>query len=329
MNHIAGNPTVANTNKLGPTSYLPCLSQEPSPGDVSTKSSSENNNIQSIKYSQLDHQLDENLNALWFFMKSAPRPCFTQTLLTELHSLFANIEIENHQSSSTSQPIQYLVAASGVPGVYNLGGDLDNFRRYIAHGDKEELRRYAYSCLDLGYKSHTGFGQDVTSIALIQGQAMGGGFEAALSCNVLVAEESAQIGFPEILFNLFPGMGAHSYLSRRVNPGIADRIISSGRSYTGAELYELGIIDILAEDGDGVVEVNKFIKQHQKRRIGNLAMHRARQSINPITLQELRKISDIWVEAALQLDDRSLRTMCRLVSAQDKKTAVTEKQAVV
>lgn len=328
MNHIAGNPILKNSQLLNPNSYLPYPTLEPTLGHIEDKSSCKNNDIQGIKYSHLDHQYDANLNAMWFFMKASPRPCFTQKLLTELHSLFANIEIENHQSTSASQPIQYLVAASGIPGVYNLGGDLDNFRRYIENGDKEELRRYAYSCLDLGYKSHTGFGQDVTSIALIQGQAMGGGFEAALSCNVLVAEESAQIGFPEILFNLFPGMGAHSYLSRRVNPGIADRIISSGRSYTGAELYELGIIDILAEDGEGVVEVNKFIKQHQKRRIGNLAMHRARQSINPVTLQELRKISDIWVEAALQLDDRSLRTMSRLVSAQDKKTAVTEKQAV-
>ena len=84
----------------------------------------------------------------------------------------------------------------------------------------------------------------------------------------------------------------------------------------------MGIIDVLAEDGEGVMAVNNYIKQHQKRRIGNLAMHRASQSINPITMRELRNISDIWVEAALQLDDKALRTMSRLVGAQDKKTAV-------
>jgi DSF synthase len=50
--------------------------------------------------------------------------------------------------------------------------------------------------------------RDVTTIALVQGDALGGGFETALSSNVLIAERSAKLGFPEILFNLFPGMGA-------------------------------------------------------------------------------------------------------------------------
>jgi DSF synthase len=322
MNIIAGYPTLEEINMQQPVSYLPTPDLPTLMEDRKVQKVSE---TETSSYQQLEHQYDANLKAMWFFMKATPRPCFTQTLLSELHSLFKDIEIENEQSES----IEYLIAASGVPGVYNLGGDLNNFRKYILAGAKEELRQYAYSCLDLGYKCTTGFDQDITTIALIQGQAMGGGFEAALSCNVLVAEESAQIGFPEILFNLFPGMGAHCYLSRRVHPGIADRIITSGRSYTGAELYEMGIVDVLAKDGEGVVEVNNFIKQHRKRRIGNLAMQRARASLNPITLKELQHISDIWVEAALQLDERALRTMARLVSAQDKKTESDNNQVTV
>ncbi len=325
MNIIAGYPTLEELDMQQPARYLPRPTEPTVVDDGKDNAFEDASNVETSCYQQLEHQYDAGLKAMWFFMKATPRPCFTQTLLTELHSLFEDIQGENEQSKS----IEYLIAASGVPGVYNLGGDLNNFRKYILAGAREELRRYAYSCLDLGYQCTTGFNQDITTIALIQGQAMGGGFEAALSCNVLVAEESAQIGFPEILFNLFPGMGAHCYLSRRVSPGIADRIISSGRSYTGAELYELGIVDVLAKDGEGVVEVNNFIKQHRKRRTGNLAMQRARDSLNPINLQELQHISDIWVEAALKLDERALRTMERLVSAQDKKSAINNKQAAV
>ena len=313
MNNFAGNPTEENAKVQSPKSYLSYPSQEPILGDVRTKPTSENNDLQNIKYSQLEHHYDAPSKALWLFMQASPRPCFSQNLLSNLHSVTHNVVLENHRS----RMVNYLVTASGIPGIYNLGGDLDAFQSLIQAGDKEGLRRYAYSCVELIYNNSIGYNQDVTTVALVQGQAMGGGFECALSCNVLVAEESAIMGFPEILFNLFPGMGAHPLLSQRVNPGLADRIIRSGRTYTASELYEMGIVDVLAKDGEGTLEVNKYIKQHQRKRTGNLAMQRVKQMMNPITLRQLKEITNIWVDAALQLDERSLRTMAKLVSRQN------------
>ena len=52
--------------------------------------------------------------------------------------------------------------------------------------------------------------------AIKRPEHLGGGFEAALSSQVLIAERSARFGFPEIMFNLFPGMGAYSLISRRI-----------------------------------------------------------------------------------------------------------------
>lgn len=51
---------------------------------------------------------------------------------------------------------------------------------------------------------------------MVQGDAFGGGLEFALSSNILVAEQGTRLGFPEILFNLFPGMGAYTFLYRKV-----------------------------------------------------------------------------------------------------------------
>ena len=79
----------------------------------------------------------------------------------------------------------------------------------------------------------------------------------------------------------------------------------------------MGIVDVLAKDGEGTLEVNKYIKQHQRKKIGNLAMQRVKQMMNPITLRQLKEITNIWVDAALQLDERSLRTMAKLVSRQN------------
>jgi DSF synthase len=313
MNHIAGNPTVENEKVLSQFNYLPSPIQKPNPGNECPKSLSENNNIQNTEYNQLEQHYDAPSKALWLFMQATPRPCFSQDLLSDLHNVTQNVVLENHRS----RMVDYLVTASGIPGIYNLGGDLDAFQKLIQAGDREGLRSYAYSCVELIYNNSISYNQDVTTIALVQGQAMGGGFECALSCNVLVAEESAKMGFPEILFNLFPGMGAHPLLSQRVHPGLADRIIQSGRTYTAGELYEMGIVDVLAKDGEGTIEVNKYIKQHQKKRTGNLAMQRVKQVMNPITLRQLKEITNIWVDAALQLDERSLRIMAKLVNRQN------------
>ena len=215
------------------------------------------------------------------------------------------------------------MAASAVPGVYNLGGDLNTFRQYIQTGNAAKLREYAYACTDMGYECHRHFNKDITTIALIQGDALGGGFEAALSCNVIIAEEHAKIGFPEILFNLFPGMGAYSYISRRANTTIADRMISTGRMFSATELYDMGVIDMVVPTGEGTSATIDYIKSHRKNRNGRMAMQKAKQQLNTINLFELHEIADIWVEAALKLTDKELKIMDRLVRAQSKRVLQT------
>ncbi len=266
-------------------------------------------------YEQLDVNYDDSSEALWLYMKGKPRPCFTPTLLGEIKHLIKQLTLYPHEP----HPVQYLIAASEVPGIYNLGGDLEKFRQCINAGDKQALRDYAYACLDLVFESSRHFNRDITTIALVQGSALGGGFESALSCNVIIAEQSATMGFPEVLFNLFPGMGAYTYLSRRVNPSLAGKIISSGRTYTASELYAMGIVDVLVADGEGVVAVNDYIAQDKHRHVRQLDKQKAKWHKNPVTLEDLREITDIWVDTALQLDERSLSIMDRLVCAQSKK----------
>ncbi len=261
----------------------------------------------------LDYQTDSQ--SLWLYMQAAPRPCFTSQLLSEIQDLFGQF----YAHPIKGHPVKYLVAASGVPEIYNLGGDLDKFSRLIKAGDRDTLHTYAVQCLDVVYECSRLFYHGITTISLIQGSALGGGFEAALACNVIVAEKSTQIGFPEILFNLFPGMGAYSYLSRRVHPSIAEKIISSGRMYTGEELHAMGVVDVLAEDGEGKDAVNNYIRQHAAHRTSRLAMQQAYMHVNPAPLDEMRAILDLWVDTAINLDERSLRVMERLVRAQSRK----------
>jgi DSF synthase len=159
----------------------------------------------------------------------------------------------------------------------------------------------------------------LTTISLVQGDALGGGFEAALASDVIVAEQSAQMGLPEILFNLFPGMGAYSLLSRRIGVRAAEELILSGKILPASELHAMGIVDVLAQDGQGEAAVRDWIARNAKRRNGMQAVFRARQLIHPVTREELDGIVELWVEAALRLSERDLKMMNRLARAQARR----------
>lgn len=272
------------------------------------------------EYQQLTIRYDKKDNALWYYLNPNPRPCFTPTLLREIREFqLSVINNFNTLNSNPELPVNYLVLASQSPQVFNLGGDLNLFAQHILDKDREKLLSYAKACIDVLYENSVNLSLPVTTISLVEGTALGGGFEAALSSNVLIAERSAELGLPEILFNLFPGMGAYSLLARRIGTVEAEKMITSGRVYGAAELYEMGVVDVLAEDGEGKNAISNYIKKHRRARNGMLAVHAARQRFSPITYSELMDITMIWVDAALNLERKDLRMMERLVQAQDKR----------
>jgi DSF synthase len=127
------------------------------------------------------------------------------------------------------------------------------------------------------------------------------------------------LGLPEILFNLFPGMGALSLLGRRVGYQKAEQIILSGRLYLAEELHEMGVVDVLAEPGEGEWAVHDYIRRETRSRNGILALRSAREISQPASYDELIRITEVWVDAALRLESRDLRMMERLVSRQTGK----------
>ncbi len=262
-------------------------------------------------YTQLTTHFDERHQIAWYYMKPQPRPCCTTTLIREFQEWYNELRV-----SAKHKHIRYIALASKVPGIFNLGGDLDLFTRLIRSKDREGLMRYAISCIDTLYLHYTHLGRDLTTIILVQGDALGGGFEYAVSGDVLVAERQSRMGMPEILFNLFPGMGAYSLLSRKIGATRAERMILSGRIYTAEELHDMGIVDILAEDGQGERAVYDYIRREKRYSNGYRALRRAKTHCNPVTYEELMNITKVWVDAALQLNHKDLRMMERLVGRQ-------------
>src|SRR3954463_10079408 len=276
--------------------------------------------------SQYETQFDPVSQTLWGYFKPRGTACYSLGLLKDIlahdQKLVANgarVEVDG-----ALQDAHYYVTGSRVPRVFNLGGDLALFVLLIKARDRDALAHYARLCIDNMYpRIHNFFSPTLTKIALVQGDALGGGFECALASDVIVAEESAQMGMPEILFNLFPGMGACSLLARRIGIRAAEELILSGKILSGAEMHKLGIVDVLATGGQGETAVRNWIAKNAKRRNGLQAVHRARQFIHPITRQELDGIVDLWVDAALRLGERDLKMMQRLVRAQVRRMEAT------
>jgi DSF synthase len=274
--------------------------------------------VAAARYETLDVELDTETSSLWCFGRGSAHVSQamaddTIRMQETIRRMFAD------RAHEPKRPFEYFVLASRVPGTFNLGGDLALFGQAIRSGDRARLRRYAYSCIEVVYNNHVAFDVPVTTIALVQGDALGGGFECALSTDLIIAERGVKMGLPEVMFNLFPGMGAYSFLSRRLDAARAEKMILSGRIYSAEELHEMGVVDILAEDGMGEEAVREYIDRQTYRRNAYRGVFQTRRRVNPITKQELLDVVDIWVESALNLQEQDLRRMARLAGAQERR----------
>jgi DSF synthase len=272
--------------------------------------------IRAESFQELTASITEEDRALWCMMKPRARPSFTEALLDDLKRVQGLIG--RVFDSQPTPPFDYGILGSDVAGVFNLGGDLALFVEHIRNGDRAALLDYGRACCDVVHANHTGYGRGLITIGLVEGDALGGGWESAASCDVLVAERRARFGLPEILFNLFPGMGAYSFLSRRVGPMKAEELILSGKVYTAEEMHALGLVDVLAEDGRGREAVRRHIAANRGKRNAHSALFKVRRRVDPVSLSELHDVVEIWVDTALALSEQDLKKMLRIAAAQDR-----------
>ncbi|MEM8988218.1 MAG: crotonase/enoyl-CoA hydratase family protein [Pseudomonadota bacterium] len=277
-------------------------------------------NIQKIfsddAYNELTLTFDPTYKAVYCTQNHRERPNFTMNVLNEMlrmqHTMHACLK-----DDPGDQPrMQYWVHASSMRNVFNFGGDLVHFVDLLMDKDRDGMAEYAKAATDACYNNYRNFDLPITTIALCKGDTLGGGLEAALSCDVIIAERSAQMGLPEIIFGLFPGMGAYSFISRKAGPRIAMQMVQSGRVYSAAELHAAGLVDILAEDGEGDTALRDYFHKHDKRFLSRREVFRMPRVSNPVSYDEMLDIADRWVETAMTLNSMDLKKMRRLARAQ-------------
>jgi DSF synthase len=279
------------------------------------------NETQLRNLTQIKVDIDQEMGIVWIYQNPSPRPCFNRKLVEEVRAIQTMLEVNEgylpYKRDMTK--IDYLVLDSAIPGIFSMGGDLNLFRQYIIRQDKEGFLKYVKICIDAIHGFIVGCRLPLTTISLVRGDAMGGGFEVALSCQVLIAEKEVEMGFPEVLFNLFPGMGGYHLLSQRVPAKQAERMMTSGLKYSIEALNEMGIVDKLVDKGEGRNAVYSYIKEAAKYRNCYMALKNVREKVHPISHEDLMDVCKYWVEIAMNISDRDLKLMERLVRAQTKK----------
>ncbi len=274
-----------------------------------------------LKLPTLEATLEAESGILWAEMLHPEKACYTPPLMRDgrefqqyLRRLYRGVERDR-------MPFRYLAWTSRAQDAWSLGGDLAVFTALIRQGDREGLRRYAHLSVEVLHDNYRSLDLPILTAAVIEGDAIGGGFEAMLTNDLVVAERTAKFGLPEILFNLFPGMGAYSFLRRRVGEVEARKLIEDGRTRSAQELFELGLIDILCDRGEAREALRSHARATERRFRTELTLKRMRSRVEPVTKSELMDVVELWVDLALELDEQDLRRMDALARHQERKRA--------
>jgi enoyl-CoA hydratase/carnithine racemase len=191
-----------------------------------------------------------------------------------------------------------VVLSSAAPGAFCVGADLKERNGLSDAGflSQREVFRAAFGAVR---------GLPVPVVAAVHGFALGGGYELALCCDLIVADRTAVVGLPEVTRGIVPGGGGTQLLPRRVGVGVAADLILTGRHVEAEEAARLGLVDRLVgdgEDGDVAREIAGRIAANSP-----VAVRNAREAVRRgfgLDLGKGLEIEDAAWRAAAFSDDR-------------------------
>lgn len=155
------------------------------------------------------------------------------------------------------------------------------------------------------------------TVAAVHGFALGGGCEFALSCDIIVADETAVFGLPEVTVGLVPGGGGTQLAPRRLGAGLAADLVLTGRRLLSDEAERIGLISRRVPSGQArsaALEVAATVARNSP-----VAVKAAKQA--------LRHGWGVSLESALDIEDSAWRTAVASADRREGIAAFAEKRA--
>src|SRR5262249_25097447 len=149
---------------------------------------------------EFDAVLDSSAGIYWLYMRPEGRPIMTLGLLRDAMTALGHLG-QLFADSPEAPPARYTVMASRMPGIFNLAGDVRLFAELTRNKNRPMPKKSARACIEPQHARSVKMNLPIVSISLVQGDALGGGFECALADDLIIAERSAKFGLPECLFS--------------------------------------------------------------------------------------------------------------------------------
>ena len=211
---------------------------------------------------------------------------------------------------AADESVRAVVLSSGAEKAFCVGADLKE-RNTFSDADLMAQRPH--------FRSAFGgvLGLPVPAIAAVHGFALGGGFELALSCDLVVCDETAVVGLPEVTVGVIPGGGGTQLLTRRVGASKAADLIFTGRRLDVAEADRLGLVDRRVPAGSA--------------RAVALELAAAIAANSPVGVRNakraLRAGADVDLATALDVEDGAWRATAFSADRAEGVAAFTEKRS--
>ena len=130
---------------------------------------------------ELALEIDLDLSAIWCFQQHRDGASFAPRLLRNIRVVQRALQdFHRDAPDDAGRLAKFLIWASGVDGIFNLGGELRYFEQLVRQQDHQRLRAYALSCVDVCFANYSGLHAPMIVGALVAGDALGGGMESAL-----------------------------------------------------------------------------------------------------------------------------------------------------
>lgn len=172
---------------------------------------------------------------------------------------------------SNDSSANVLLIRSKVPKVFCAGADLKERKMMSASEVRDFVNklRAAFTVLEV---------LPIPTIAVIEGAALGGGLEMALSCDLRICGEDAVLGLPETGLAIIPGAGATQRLPRLVGKSIAKELILTGRKIGGREAMSMGLVNYCVHASEAYLKALEVARNINEK--GPIAIRMAKRAID-------------------------------------------------
>lgn len=185
-------------------------------------------------------------------------PCneIGDAMVASLEQFLAELDVENTAA---------LIIHSTVRGGFSAGADLrELYARFLASPDADAGPELAAAIDRIHRVMDTLDTLPLTTIGVVHGVCFGGGFELALTCDVLIAERTARFCFPELRLGILPGFGGIPRLRRDVGNGLVRDLLLTGRSINAKKALAAGLVSQMVPTGEGIVAARAVAAQATK-----------------------------------------------------------------